>query len=73
MTVERAKARRTAKGNIKLTITERQAKLLLSLMGPTCGSLSYSIYSPLVELTDNPNTFEDKLLGIGIFSDTIPE
>lgn len=47
MTIEKAKAKLTNKNNIKLTLSPYQAKFILSLIGPTIGSLGYSIYGPL--------------------------
>lgn len=61
--LEKAKARLTDKGNVKLTLSKRQAMLLLTLLGSTYGSLSYSVYEPLHSVMGDYSDLPDLLDG----------
>jgi hypothetical protein len=67
------KARLTAKGNVKVTLTQREARLIVALLGPTDGALGMELYVSLEELVGDPETFNSRLADLGIDTDKVPE
>lgn len=73
--IKDAKVTRTADGEIRLTLSERQAQLLVELLGPTHGDLGFSIYNPLADVVPSRGwgLIEDELDDLHINTDSIPE
>lgn len=71
MSVKRAGVRLTEKGNVKLTLSKRQAQLIMSLLGPTYGDLSYSIFGPMADVMENPGVFESRTRLCDVCSDEV--
>jgi hypothetical protein len=72
-TSAKPKARLTAKGNVKVTMTKRHARLITALIGPTLGSLGYDLYGVLFDIVGDPHTFNKALEPLGLGTDEVPE
>jgi hypothetical protein len=71
MESDHSKARLTAKGNVKVTLTQRQARLIVALLGQTTGVLGYTVYKPLRTLVGEMDTFDDAMFEASINTDEV--
>ncbi len=71
MESDHAKARLTDKGNVKVTLTQRQARLIVALLAKTTGSLGYTVYKPLKDLVGNLGTFDEAMYEADINTDEV--
>jgi hypothetical protein len=70
---KKPKARLTAKGNVKVTLTQREAKLIVGLIGCTVGGLGYSLYEALKDIVGEVSTFDHAIDMARIDTDCTPE
>lgn len=70
---KKPKARLTAKGNVKVTLTNREARLITALLGATTGDFGYELNQQLEDLVGVQDVFPVLIPLCRCNTDEVPE